>query len=212
MNEAHQIGIVLRGAREARELSIPDVTHLTRIQAPIIKALEEGDYASFSSLAYAKSFLHQYSEFLGVDAHGALATFAQPDPLFNLEAYEYLKPHSERVRSKQPPPEPEPELPEGPHVAAISIQAVALILITAVIVGAIIYTVRTIETQGAPSAFAAIRALQRSAGGIQEKDAPAVLENHRSIDLAAMTASNNSTDPVESIVGGAPRAIIVREP
>jgi cytoskeletal protein RodZ len=212
MNEAHQIGIVLRGAREVRELSIPDVTHLTRIQATIIQALEEGDYASFSSLAYAKSFLHQYSEFLGVDAHGALAAFAPPDPLFNLEAYEYLKPHSERVRSKQPPPEPEPEVPQGPNLAAISIQAMALILIAAVIVGAVIYTVKTVETRGAPSAFAAIKALQRSAGELQDKDATAAPENHSSVDLAAMTASNNSTDPVESIVGGAPRAIIVREP
>lgn len=207
MNEAHQIGIVLRGAREERQLSIPDVTHLTRIQANIIEALEEGNYASFSSLAYAKSFLHQYSEFLGVDAHSALAAFAAPDPLFNLEAYEYLKPHSERVRSKQPPPEPEPEVPRGPGIAAIGLQAVALILITAVIVGAVIYTVKTIESRGAPSALVAIQALQRSAAEASGQQSPAP-PPQGAADLAAMT-----NDGPESVIGTAvPRAIIVREP
>jgi cytoskeletal protein RodZ len=208
MNEAHQIGIVLRGAREERGLSIADVTHLTRIQATIIKALEEGDYASFSSLAYAKGFLQQYSGFLKVDAHEALAAFASPDPLFNLEAYEYLKPHSERVRSKpQPVPEPEPEVPQGPGIAAMSLQAVALILITAVIVGAVIYTVKTIENRGTPSAFAALLALQRSAA---QATAPA--SSPGAPPSAGVDAGDPPNGPSEFVGNVAPRAIIVREP
>jgi len=206
MNEAHQIGIVLRGAREQRELSIADVTHLTRIQANILKALEEGDYASFSSMAYAKGFLHQYSSFLRVDAHEALAAFAAPDPLFNLEAYEYLKPHSERVRTRQPPPEPEPAVPTGPGMATMGLQAVALILITAVIVGAVIYTVKTIEERGAPSALAALLALQRAAAE------PAAAESTGTHLAAGTEASAQSDGPSEFVGNVAPRAIIVHEP
>jgi cytoskeletal protein RodZ len=217
MNAAHQIGTALRGARELRQLSIEDVTHLTRIRSNLLKALEVGDYAAFSSPAYAKGFLLQYSEFLGVDAHEALAAFAPPDALFNLAAYDYLKSHSERVvRANLPVAEPEPEVPVGPNYAAISLQAVALVLITAVIVGAVAYTVRTIESRGGPSPIAALRALQKSAS---EQSTPTVVTEPVVVAgelpdrlMAATPAATRPPDP-EAILGNSiPRAIIVREP
>ncbi|QUE49837.1 helix-turn-helix domain-containing protein [Luteolibacter ambystomatis] len=48
-------------------MSIADVAHRTRIPARVIEALEKDDYGSFPSPTYAKSFLAQYAEFVGID-------------------------------------------------------------------------------------------------------------------------------------------------
>ncbi len=58
----------LRSAREQRGLSLADVAHETRIPIPRLKQLEEGNIAAFGNLAYARSFLRIYSDYLGVDA------------------------------------------------------------------------------------------------------------------------------------------------
>jgi cytoskeletal protein RodZ len=63
-----QIGGKLRQAREVAALSVDDVIFQTRIPRAVITALEAGDFSVFSSPTYAKSFLAQYSGFLGVEA------------------------------------------------------------------------------------------------------------------------------------------------
>lgn len=65
---ADQIGVRLSEAREAAGLSVDDVIFRTRIPRGVILALESGDFTFFSSPTYAKSFLSQYSGFLGVEA------------------------------------------------------------------------------------------------------------------------------------------------
>lgn len=45
-----------------------DVEHQTRIHWSVIEALEAEEFSVFSSPLYAKSFLSQYSAFVGVDA------------------------------------------------------------------------------------------------------------------------------------------------
>jgi cytoskeletal protein RodZ len=67
-NFSDQIGDQLQTARETAGLSWEDVHFQTRIPCSVMKALEAGDFSVFSSPAYAKSFLSQYSEYLGVDA------------------------------------------------------------------------------------------------------------------------------------------------
>jgi cytoskeleton protein RodZ len=63
-----QIGKRLREAREAADLAVDDVIFRTRIPRSVVEALEAEDFSVFTSPTYAKSFLRQYSEFLGVDA------------------------------------------------------------------------------------------------------------------------------------------------
>lgn len=72
------IGDQLKEAREGRGLSVPDVSHVTRITEAQILGLEAGDYSAFPSLAYARSFLGIYSSFLGVDARGEIEAMARP--------------------------------------------------------------------------------------------------------------------------------------
>lgn len=63
-----QIGERLQQARERAGLTVDDVLFKTRIPRSVILALEAGDFSTFSSPTYAKSFLSQYSQYLDVDA------------------------------------------------------------------------------------------------------------------------------------------------
>jgi cytoskeletal protein RodZ len=65
-------GQLLTAAREKRGLSIEDAAHETRIPAQRLRYLESGNIAAFGSLTYARSFIRQYGEFLGVDATAIL--------------------------------------------------------------------------------------------------------------------------------------------
>lgn len=90
MNEWSDIGEQLQEARVKRELSLQDVAHETRIPLVTLRSLEENDYSSFSSLAYTKSFLQQYSEFLKIDAHEVLENFNTGNILVQSDDIEYL--------------------------------------------------------------------------------------------------------------------------
>lgn len=65
-------GQLLTAAREKRGLSIADTAHETRIPAQRLRYLESGNFAAFGSMTYARSFIRQYSDFLGVDATAML--------------------------------------------------------------------------------------------------------------------------------------------
>jgi cytoskeletal protein RodZ len=62
------IGCQLRTAREATGLTLDDVVFQTQLPRKILQALEDENFSVFSSPLYAKSFLLQYSGFLGVEA------------------------------------------------------------------------------------------------------------------------------------------------
>ncbi len=65
-------GQLLTEAREKRGLSIDDAAHETRIPAQRLRYMESDNIAAFGSLTYARSFIRQYSEFLGVDSSSML--------------------------------------------------------------------------------------------------------------------------------------------
>ncbi len=66
------IGQKLGNARRSRDLSIEDVAHETRIHPNMILCIEEDDFSHFPSVAYAKSFIRKYSDYLGVDVSAAM--------------------------------------------------------------------------------------------------------------------------------------------
>lgn len=97
MSDWSDIGAELRKERESRGWTLRDVAHRTRIPAQTIEKLEANDYREFPSPAYAKSFLAQYSEHLEVDADDWLEAFEVGNSLSNLDSYEYLKDHHEKI-------------------------------------------------------------------------------------------------------------------
>jgi len=68
----------LKAARESRGLSLADVAHKTRIPIPRLVQLEEGNYAAFGSMAYARSFIRTYSKYLEVDAEEVIQGLPTP--------------------------------------------------------------------------------------------------------------------------------------
>lgn len=67
------IGQTLGNVRRDRGLSIEDVAHETHIHSHMVKAIESDNFSAFPSVAYAKSFVRQYSEFLDVDVSSSLS-------------------------------------------------------------------------------------------------------------------------------------------
>lgn len=69
------LGDTLRKARKASDLSIEEVSERAKIPKPVIEALEAENFGFFTSPLYARSFLRQYSEYIGADVEHWLADF-----------------------------------------------------------------------------------------------------------------------------------------
>ncbi|MEM1442156.1 MAG: helix-turn-helix domain-containing protein, partial [Verrucomicrobiota bacterium] len=70
--EMATIGQRLGEARRNAGLSVADVAHETHIHSNMIYSIEEDDFSNFASVAYAKSFIKNYAEFLDVDLGEAM--------------------------------------------------------------------------------------------------------------------------------------------
>jgi hypothetical protein len=62
-------GALLRAAREAKQLSIQQISDTTRINARLIAALEEEDYAALpSTTQFVRGYVRQVAQLLELDA------------------------------------------------------------------------------------------------------------------------------------------------
>lgn len=71
------IGRLLKETRERLGLTLEEAERATRIRIHHLRALEEGDTDSLPSMVQARGFLHNYAEFLGLDADSVLLQFAE---------------------------------------------------------------------------------------------------------------------------------------
>ena len=69
------VGEMLRESREEKSLRLEDVEQATKIRLKFLKAIENDDFRLLPSLSYAKGFVKNYSEFLGMDSNTVLAFF-----------------------------------------------------------------------------------------------------------------------------------------
>lgn len=68
-------GELLKATRLKKNFTLEEIERGTRIRSKFLRALEEGEYSLFHSTAYARGFLKNYSEFLGLDPKLVLALF-----------------------------------------------------------------------------------------------------------------------------------------
>ena len=61
------LGKKLQEARLRKKISIEEASRVTKIRAARLQEIENEDFSSFSSLAYAKGFLLIYGKYLDVD-------------------------------------------------------------------------------------------------------------------------------------------------
>ncbi len=155
MSEWTDIGEQLREAREGKGLDLRDVEHSTRIPLATLKALEESDYSIFPSPTYARSFLSQYSEFLGVDAHAWIDSFETGNVLSNVNDHGYLQQHNEHIGDHRYHPEPVQRTRRTKHRDDTSqsvgtggtsiLQTLTVFLLTALLIGGGIYAYTKFE-------------------------------------------------------------------
>lgn len=69
------VGSILRDARCARKISLEQAEAATKIRVKFLVGIESDDYTSLPSLSYAKGFVKNYSEYLGLDSVTVLAFF-----------------------------------------------------------------------------------------------------------------------------------------
>lgn len=69
------VGSIFRQAREKKRLTLDDVERATKIRKKFLEGIERDDYANLPSPAYAKGFVKNYSDFLGLDETNVFAYF-----------------------------------------------------------------------------------------------------------------------------------------
>ena len=69
------IGGLLKQERERRELSLQDVHESTRITVQNLSALEDDRFDSFPNKVYARAFIRDYGNFLGLDSAELLTRY-----------------------------------------------------------------------------------------------------------------------------------------
>jgi cytoskeletal protein RodZ len=69
------VGEILRDARIAKQLKLTDIEQGTKIRLKFLEAIEGDNFKIMPSLSYAKGFVKNYSEFLGLDSNTTLAFF-----------------------------------------------------------------------------------------------------------------------------------------
>ncbi len=72
------IGQQLRTAREARRISLEQVSQATRIRVRYLQALEAGDLGSLPSQAQARGFLRAYGDYLGLNSEELMRQLDSP--------------------------------------------------------------------------------------------------------------------------------------
>lgn len=81
------IGQKLREAREAKGLSLEDVEKATKIQSRYLTAIENNDFDRLPGDFYARAFIRQYAQIVGLDGKELLADYHQEVPETDPEEY-----------------------------------------------------------------------------------------------------------------------------
>jgi cytoskeleton protein RodZ len=70
-------GELLRAARQARSLTVAEVSERTKIPPRLVEAIERDEYHKLSGGLYVKSFLRTYAGCVGLDEADLLAVYEQ---------------------------------------------------------------------------------------------------------------------------------------
>lgn len=70
-------GALLRQVREARRVSLQDVSQKTKIGMPYLKAIEEDDFSQLPALVYASGFVGEFAKCLKLDAQHVSRTYVR---------------------------------------------------------------------------------------------------------------------------------------
>lgn len=130
-----QIGPKLRQAREAAGLEIAEAARRSQVPRRAAEAFEEENFSYFDSQVYAKSFLLQYSGFLGVDAQTWLDALEPGSFMAGGAILKGPEPPTRRAQS------------EEPHAKGAARAVIVLLLVVAAIVYGVMWGFEFFEPQ-----------------------------------------------------------------
>ena len=154
------LGNSLRDARERKGLSFADLEQSTKVRAKYLRALEDDDFATLPGPTYVKGFLRVYAEALGLD--GQLYVDEYNSRFVTGDEETIIRPR---------------RVPPARHVRwvernAVVVALVAIVVITAVIIGAWRFVPdrsgrATVQSSAAPAAAHAAPRAVASAGTVK---------------------------------------------
>ncbi|MBC2200759.1 helix-turn-helix domain-containing protein [Listeria welshimeri] len=96
-----ELGDKLKQARREKGLSLDDLQQITKIQKRYLLAIEEGNYAVMPGKFYARAFIKQYAEAVGLDSATLFDEFESEVP--DTPQQEVVNNEPTRVQSKRNP-------------------------------------------------------------------------------------------------------------
>ncbi|MBA3961771.1 MAG: helix-turn-helix domain-containing protein [Chthoniobacterales bacterium] len=122
------LGPKLKQARLSRKITLEEASRITKIRPSRIAEIEQEDFSSFPSLAYAKGFLLIYGKFLDVDVTPYLDAFEISDRV-TVDGYSYLQDNGPAA----PPPlvrrQPRKSPAFVPFLIAVAVLVIGIYLI-----------------------------------------------------------------------------------
>ena len=99
-----EFGDKFRKAREKKEISLDDVSNVTKISARMLQAIEQEHFDQLPGGVFNKGFIRAYSKHLGLDPEEAVTDYLACLRQAQIDAQEIWEP--ERPRILAPPPRP----------------------------------------------------------------------------------------------------------
>ncbi|MFC4766372.1 helix-turn-helix domain-containing protein [Effusibacillus consociatus] len=123
-----ELGSILRTARESKGLTLDEIQERTKIRKRYLEAIEEGELSILPGLVYARGFIRNYAEQVGLDGQALLQEhgLSEDSPA---AAPERAKPVPKEAEKKEKP-QPKiasPDLGEGNRIFPQVAMAVAVI-------------------------------------------------------------------------------------
>lgn len=173
-------GNKLRRAREQKHLSLADAARATKIRVQQLADLEADEYSNFANLAYARSYVANYSKFLQVDLRNYLEGFSDPGS-FGLEDYQYLS--AKPVGVYRIPYRQSNRRVRRPQRRQLIGAAVVLAALAAVLVGWILLV--NIQRLGDLDQLSARQAARQNASGTNPGGAVPAAESATTVNVSA---------------------------
>jgi hypothetical protein len=101
-----EFGDKFRKAREKKELSLDDVSNVTKIGSRMLQAIEEEHFDQLPGGVFNKGFIRAYAKHLGLNSEDAVTDYLACLRQAQIDAHEVWEP--ERPRNGNPPPRPAP--------------------------------------------------------------------------------------------------------
>jgi cytoskeleton protein RodZ len=148
------LGDEFRAAREARHLSLSDVSEQLHIRSLYLQAIEREEWGSIGAAVYVRGFIRSYARFLEIDPECAIAEFdasrPAPDPATRYPATSAPSAAGLRIPASGPRP--------SPWLVVAALVALGLV----VLVGYNFFEIRA-NNQATPSAGASAAATAAAA-------------------------------------------------